>query len=100
MREKYEWMLNRWEELEQALAQPEVAADPERWQQLSRERTELEDRVTAWKRYLELQRMEAEARELEHDPELAEDARQHQRPGDVQAVRQLQGDAEALLLEP
>ncbi len=74
MREKYEWMLNRWEELEQALAQPEVAADPERWQQLSRERTELEERVTAWKRYLELQRMEAEARELEHDPELAEDA--------------------------
>ena len=74
MRAKYEWMLNRWEELEQTLAQPEVAADLERWQQLSRERSELEEKVRAWKRYLDILRMEDEARELLADPEMAEDA--------------------------
>jgi len=64
----------RFEELEQLLADPAVATDPQRLAQLGRERAELEEIVTVYRQLKDIDRQLAQAEELleGEDPELAE----------------------------
>ncbi len=79
----------RYEELTQAMAQPEVSTDYPRLQEILRERARLEETVSAWDRYQEMQRHLGEARELLSDPLMAEEAR-------AEAVRLEEASAAAL----
>ncbi len=63
----------RFEELEQLLADPEVVTDPQRLAQLGRERADLEEIVAVYRQLKDVDRQIAEAEELleAEDPELA-----------------------------
>ena len=74
MFDKYEWIQGRYEELSEAISQPEVLADSGRYQACLKERAALEHRVEAWGRYQALLRHLAEAEEMLSDPDLAEEA--------------------------
>jgi peptide chain release factor 1 len=54
----------RWEELGELMAQPDVATDHVRLQQIAREQRELEDVVLAFRSYKEVQRQIADAQTL------------------------------------
>lgn len=75
MFEKLQSLKERYEELTEAMAQPEVTADFSRLQAILKERAGLEETVTRYGEYLEVRRHLEEARELMSDPELAEEAR-------------------------
>ena len=75
----------RYEELEQQMADPEVATDPSRLQELGRERAELEEVVTTYRDLKALDAQIAGAEELAHGDdadlaELAEDELSELRP--------------------
>ena len=72
MFEKFEWIQERYEELSEAIVQPEIIAETAKYQALLRERAGLEPQVTAWNAYQELLRHMSEAREILSDPDLAE----------------------------
>jgi peptide chain release factor 1 len=57
----------RFEELTAEMAQPEVAADYERLQRLARERAAIENVVTLYRRYREIERSLADARSMAGD---------------------------------
>ena len=50
MIEKFQWIQERYDELSQAVSQPEIIADTARWQRLLKEHAQLEPAVEAWKR--------------------------------------------------
>src|SRR4029078_6967313 len=64
MSEKLAAVEARWEELGELMAQPDVATDHVRLQQIAREQRELEDVVLAFRSYKEVQRQIAEAQAL------------------------------------
>lgn len=72
MFDKYEWIQNRYEELSEAISQPEVIADNERYQACLKERSQLESQVEAWAGYQSLLRHISEAEEMLSDPDLAD----------------------------
>ena len=74
MFDKYEWIQDRYEELSEAISQPEVLADNDRYQACLKERAALEPQVEAWSRYQALLRHLAEAEEMLADPDLMEEA--------------------------
>lgn len=74
MFDKYEWIQGRYEELYEAISQPEVLADNDRYQACLRERAALEPQVEAWGRYQALLRHLSEAEEMLDDPDLMEEA--------------------------
>ena len=76
MFEKLEALKARYEELTEAMAQPEVTADFARLQDIMKERAGLEETVAKYGEYLELRRHLEEARELMNDPDMAEEARE------------------------
>ena len=71
-RDKLDHLAARYREIEESLCRPEVVTDTKRLRELSRERTELTDLVTAYARYLELEAQLEGNRELLMDPELRE----------------------------
>lgn len=71
MTEKFQWMQERYNELSEAVSQPEIIADTARWQRLLKEHAQLEPAVQAWQRYQQLQTQQTEAEEMLNDPELA-----------------------------
>ena len=71
MIEKFQWIQERYDELSQAVSQPEIIADTARWQRLLKEHAQLEPEVEAWKRYQALTSQEHQAEEMLSDPELA-----------------------------
>ena len=75
MFEKLQSLKERYEELTEAMGQPEVIADYGRLQEIMKERAGLEEIVAAYEEYLALQRHLEEARELMSDPDMAEEAR-------------------------
>ncbi len=75
MFEKLETLKARYEELTEAMAQPEVTSDYARLQEIVKERASLEEIVQKYEDYLALQRHLSEARELMNDPDMAEEAR-------------------------
>lgn len=71
MTEKFQWMQERYNELSEAVSQPEIIADTARWQRLLKEHAQLEPAVQAWQRYQQLLTQQSEAEEMLNDPELA-----------------------------
>lgn len=72
MIEKFQWMQERYNELSEAVSQPEIIADTARWQRLLKEHAQLEPAVTAWQQYQQMLAQKREAEEMLADPELAD----------------------------
>ncbi len=76
MLNKFEWIANRYEELSEAIVQPEVIVDTAKYQSCLKERAVLEPQVDAWQRYCALQDRIAQAREMLADADLSDMARE------------------------
>ena len=76
MFDKFEWIVSRYEELSEAIVQPEIIADMAKYQALLKERASLEPQAEAWRRYLTCQNNIAQAQEMLADPDLAGMARE------------------------
>lgn len=72
MFEKFDWMLARYQELSEAVSQPEIIADQARWQRLLKEHAALEPAVDAYRAYQKTLSDLAEAREMLSQPDMAE----------------------------
>ena len=62
----------RYEELERQMADPAIATDPQRMQEIGRERAELDDVVAAYRKLRDTETAIAETESLTADPEMAE----------------------------
>jgi len=76
MFDKFEWIASRYEELSEAIVQPEIIADTAKYQACLKERAALEPQVEAWGRYCSLLVSIAQAQEMLADPDLADMARE------------------------
>lgn len=76
MFEKFEWMVGRYQELSEAVSQPEMIADTARWQKLLKEHSALEPAVQAWNAYQKTLSDIEGAKELLSQPDMAELAQQ------------------------
>ena len=76
MFDKFEWIANRYEELSEAIVQPEIIADTAKYQAYLKERAALEPQVEAWRRYTALLDNIAQAEEMLAEPDLADMARE------------------------
>ena len=74
MFDKLSSMSERYRELSEAIAQPEVIQDYPRYQEYLKERSSLEPIVLKYQAYQNLEKHIAEARELTADPELGAEA--------------------------
>ena len=72
MEAQFEAMEGRLEEMQEASAQPEIIADVPRWQKILKEIAQLEPAVTAWRQYRQLLSAIEQAKEMQHDPDLAD----------------------------
>ena len=72
MFEKFDWLLDRYQELSEALSQPDTIANQPKWQALLKEHASLQPSVEAYRAYQQLLREEAEAQEMLEIPEMAE----------------------------
>lgn len=72
MFEKFNWLLDRYQELSEALSQPDIIADQPKWQTLLKEHASLEPSVEAYREYQQILREEAEAQEMLEVPEMEE----------------------------
>ena len=72
MFEKFDWLLDRYQELSEALSQPDIIADQPKWQALLKEHASLESSVEAYREYQQILREEAEAQEMLEVPEMEE----------------------------
>ena len=73
---KLDAILDRYQELTEAIAQPEIIQDYPKYQACLQERAALEETVTVYREYLSVRRHLEEARELLSDPDLAPEAEQ------------------------
>ena len=89
MLEKYEWILERYEELSQMIVQPEVLQDPQRYQKALQERSGLQEKVDAYHAYRKLCDQIQDARAMLDDPDLAGIARE-----ELQELTQKKEEAE------
>ena len=76
MFDKFEWIASRYEELSEAIVQPEVIADMAKYQACLKERAALEPQVDTWWRYQSLLDGIVQAQEMLADPDLADMARE------------------------
>ena len=76
MFDKFEWIAARYEELSEAIIQPEVIADTAKYQAYLKERAGLEPQLDAWRRYQSLLDDIAQAQEMLADPDLSDMARE------------------------
>ena len=72
MFEKFDWMLARYQELSEAVSQPEIIADQARWQRLLKEHAALEPAMEACRAYQKTLSDLAEAREMLSQSDMAE----------------------------
>jgi peptide chain release factor 1 len=94
MWEKLEGIENRYEEIAQRMADPEVVSDPDRLAELAREHAELEEIVTLYRQYRQARTELEQAESLldDSDPELRELAE-----AEVARLREHLDDLEAQL---
>ncbi|MBO9371659.1 MAG: peptide chain release factor 1 [Chloroflexi bacterium] len=94
MWEKLEGIENRYEEIAQRMADPEVVSDPDRLAELAREHAELEELVTLYRQYRQARTELEQAKSLldDSDPELRELAE-----AEVARLREHLDDLEAQL---
>ncbi len=71
MFDKFEWILSRYEELSEAIVQPEIIGDPAKYQACLKERAALEPPADAWRKYCALLDNIAQAKEMLADPDMA-----------------------------
>ena len=76
LRQQFERLSLRLNELDASLADPQVVADIKRYRALSREQAEAAEVVGRWRRYLQREADLKAAREMQADPEMAELARE------------------------
>ncbi len=76
MFEKFQWITERYAELSAAIVEPEVIADASQYQACLKERAALEPQAEAWAAYQTLLSREQQAREMLHDPDLSDLARE------------------------
>lgn len=72
MFEKFDWMMGRYQELSEAVSQPDIIADQARWQKLLKERASLEPAVEAYQAYQKTLKELEEAKELLSQPEMVD----------------------------
>lgn len=72
MFEKFDWMVGRYQELSEAVSQPEIIADQAKWQKLLKEHASLEPAVNAYQAYQKTLADIEEAKELLSSPDMAE----------------------------
>jgi len=72
MFEKFDWMVGRYQELSEAVSQPEIIADQARWQKLLKEHASLEPAVNAYRAYQKTLEDIEGAKELLSVPDMAE----------------------------
>ena len=72
MFDKFEWIASRYEELSEAIVQPEIIQDTAKYQAYLKERAGLEPQLDAWQRYQRLLDAIDQAREMLADPDLAD----------------------------
>ena len=72
MFDKFEWIAARYEELSEAIVQPEVIQDTAKYQAYLKERAALEPQAEVWSRYQTLMEHIAQAQEMLSDPDLAD----------------------------
>src|SRR5690606_18600028 len=70
MRTRLEQLARRLIEIDAMLAEPEIAADMDKFRKMSRERAELEPVVTAFNQYVATENDVRDAQEMMSDPEL------------------------------
>ncbi len=75
MFEKFDWMTGRYQELGEALVQPDIIADTEHYQKLLKEHALLEEAVNAYNAYQQTLSQIDETRELLDQPDFADMAR-------------------------
>ena len=71
---KLETMSDRYRELSEAIAQPEIIQDYPRYQAILKERSSLEPLVQKYETFLQVEKHIADAQELTADPDLAAEA--------------------------
>jgi peptide chain release factor 1 len=76
LRQQFERLALRLNELDANLSDPQVSADIQRYRTLSREQAEVADVVGRYRLYQQREADLAEAREMQSDPEMAELARE------------------------
>ncbi len=72
MFEKFQWIMEREQELSTALSQPDVLSDQAKYQKLLKEHAYLQPQVEAWRAYETLLAQEKQAKEMLSDPDLSE----------------------------
>ena len=72
MFEKFDWMIGRYQELSEAVSQPEIIADQAKWQKLLKEHASLEPAVMAYRTYQKTLEDIEGAKELLSVPDMAE----------------------------
>ena len=72
MFEKFDWMIGRYQELSEAVSQPEIIADQAKWQKLLKEHASLEPAVNAYNAYQKTLSDIEGAKELLSAPDMAE----------------------------
>ena len=98
MFDKLEALTERYRELSEAIAQPEVIQDFPRYQAFLKERSALEPLIRKYEDYLQIEKHIAEARELTSDPDFASEAESEL--ADLAGKRLLLLDELKLLLVP
>jgi peptide chain release factor 1 len=97
LEEKLAGVEARYNEIDRLLAQPEVATDYEKVANLSREKSSLEDVVAAFRKYRQFRHELDDARELRHDPEMA-DLVEEEIEGLESAIDELENRIKLMLL--
>jgi len=93
--EKLDELLDRFSKLEESLASPDVASDPQKYKKLAKQRSELEEAVLLYREYQTVEAQLAEADEIcragnDHDlTELAQEEARTLKPRLAQLVNQL-----------
>ena len=72
MFEKFDWMIGRYQELSEAVSQPEIIADQAKWQKMLKEHASLEPAVNAYKAYQKTLSDIEGAKELLSVPDMAD----------------------------
>lgn len=72
MFDKFDWMIGRYQEISEAVSQPEIIADQPLWQKLLKEHATLEPSVKAYETYQKTLSEIKDAEELLSQPDMAE----------------------------
>lgn len=98
MFEKFDWMIGRYQELTEAMIQPEIIADTNNYQKLLKEHASLEPAVLAYHTYQDTLKQIEEAKLFLQQPDMADMAREELE--ELSETRQQQEQELKLLLLP